>query len=262
MTVRDFYSFLEQRLPRALSAEWDNDGLACLPDPARPVRRVLVALDVTESAVAHAIEGGFDVLLTHHPLLFRGIKALTPDENVSRKLLALVRGGVAAMSFHTRLDAVSGGVNDVLADLLGVCDAIPFAPEGEPLCGRIGTLRVAMDAKDLAAQAAPRLGMGAVLLVGTGTVRKIALVGGEGSDFLDAARAAGADLFLAGRIGYHRMLDAAENGLCAIEAGHYATEFPVCEHLAALAREALPDGSIEIYPTAAITAVLAKGEGK
>ena len=72
MTVEELYGFLERRLPRSLAAEWDNDGLACLPAAHRVVRRVLVALDATEAAVDRAIAGGFDVLLTHHPLLFKG----------------------------------------------------------------------------------------------------------------------------------------------------------------------------------------------
>lgn len=260
MTVEELYGFLERRLPRSLAAEWDNDGLACLPDPARAVHRVLIALDVTEAAVDRAVAGGFDVLLTHHPLLFRGIKALTPAQNVPRKLLKLAAAGVAAMSFHTRLDAAAGGVNDVLADLLGLADVVPFAPEGEVPCGRIGTLPTPMDARAFAARAAAALGTPAVLQIGTGTVQKIAVLGGEGGDFVDAARAAGADLFLSGRIGYHRMLDAAENGLVAIEAGHYATEFPICAHLAALVRAADAAVEVELLPTAAIQAVTAKGE--
>ena len=260
MTVEELYGFLEQRVPRSLLAEWDNDGLACLPDPARTVRRVLIALDATEAAVDRAVSGGFDVLLTHHPLLFRGVKALTPEANVPRKLLKLAAAGVAAMSLHTRLDAVAGGVNDVLAGLLGLADVVPFAPEGEVPCGRIGVLPAPVDARAFAAHAAAVLGTPAVLQIGTGTVQKIAVLGGEGGDFADAARAAGADLFLAGRIGYHRMLDAAENGLVAIEAGHYATEFPICHHLQELVRAADAAIEVEILPTAAIEAVAAKGE--
>ena len=260
MTVEELYGFLELHVPRAFSAEWDNDGLACMPEPARTVRRVLIALDATEAAVDRAVSGGFDVLLTHHPLLFRGVKALTPETNVPRKLLKLIGAGVSAMSLHTRLDAAEGGVSDALAAALGLTRLTPFAPEGEVPCGRIGALPAPMDARAFAAHAATVLGTPAVLQIGTGTVQKIAVVGGEGGDFVDAARAAGADLFLAGRIGYHRMLDAAENGLVAIEAGHYATEFPICHHLQELVRAADAAIEVEILPTAAIEAVAAKGE--
>ena len=260
MTVEQLYAFLEERLPRSLCAEWDHDGLACLPHPARPACRVLVALDATEAAVDHAVSGGFDVLLTHHPLLFRGVQALTPDQNVSRKLLKLAKAGVAAMSFHTRLDAVEGGVNDSLAARLGLCNVQAFGPLGEVPCGRIGTLQHPIDVNEFAARAAKALNIPAVLAIGAGTVQKIAVLGGEGGDFVQAARDAGAELFLAGRIGYHRMLDAAENGLACIEAGHYATEFPVCAHLSELVSAADAAIEMEILSTAAIRAVCAKGE--
>ena len=84
MTVEQLYRFLEDKFPRALSAEWDNDGLCCAPAPTKEVKRVLVALDPTAAAVEEALRGGYDVLLTHHPLLFRGIKALVPTQG--RKL--------------------------------------------------------------------------------------------------------------------------------------------------------------------------------
>ena len=255
MTVQELFCFFEEKFERDLCASWDNDGLSCAPDPQKEVKRVLVALDPTAEAVERAISGGFDVLLTHHPLLFKGIKALTPACTVPRKLLQLALGGVAAMSFHTRLDAVVGGVNDILAEKLGLLEVVPFAPEGEVLCGRIGTLPAPLDAADFALLVKKALGAPAVLISGSGTVQRIALCGGEGGDFLEAARELGADLFLAGRIGYHRMLDAPEDGMLTLEAGHYATEFPVCEHLAELTLAADPTIAVEIFETAKIRTV-------
>ena len=255
MTVEALYRYFEDLFPKSLAAAWDNDGLSCAPDPAREVKRVLVALDPTEAVVTRAVAGDFDLLLTHHPLLFRGIKALVPVGAVPTKLLTLAKAGVAAMAYHTRLDAANGGVNDVLAALLGLQDAVPFAPEGEVPCGRIGMLPEPMEATDFAKLAKDKLGAPAVTLAGSGTVQKIAVCGGEGGDFAEAARAAGADLFLSGRIGYHRMLDAPEEGLVMIEAGHYATEFPICEQLAALMRQADPAVTVEIMPTATIQTI-------
>ncbi len=255
MTVEQLYCFFENKFPRALSAQWDNDGLSCAPELTKEVKKVLVALDPTAAVVEHAISGGFDVLLTHHPLLFRGIKALTPVGAVPAKLLQLALGGVAAMSFHTRLDAVEGGVNDILAQKLGLHDVAPFAPAGEVPCGRIGMLKQPVDVTAFATRVKNVLGAPAVLLAGSGTVQKIALCSGEGGDFAEAAKQAGADLFLSGRIGYHRMLDAPEEGMAMIEAGHYATEFPVCVYLAELVREADPTIEVEIAPTVTIHTV-------
>ena len=251
MRVDALYRFLEERLPRALSAEWDNDGLSCLPDPARQVRRVLVALDATEQMVEKAICEQFDVLLTHHPLLFRGVKELTPAHTVPRKLLRLIRGDVAAMSFHTRLDAVDGGVNDILARMLGLTEVSRFGPVGEEL-GRIGSLPRAVTVEEYAQTVCEKLQIPFVLQAGTKTVQRVAVLGGEGGDFVDAAIAAGADLFLAGRIGYHRMLDGAEEGIALIEAGHFATEVAVCHRLAELVQQADPAIAVEVYTKPAI----------
>ena len=251
MTITELYKILEQNAPRALSAEWDNDGIAVCADPEKEVKRVLVALDATEETVNYATENKFDLLLTHHPLLFRGVKTLTPARCVPRKLLKLALGGVAAISLHTRLDAAEGGVNDVLAALLGLEDVKPFAPEGEKPCGRIGKLRSPVEISDFSRTVCRLLDAPAVNVIGKGTVQTIAVLGGEGGDFVDAARAAGADLFLSGNVGHHRMLDAAEDGLCVMEAGHFYTERPVLAHLAALVKAADPALEVQIldHPT-------------
>ena len=109
-------------------------------------------------------------------------------------------------------------------------------------------LKAPMDAAGFAHHVKEVLGAPAVVLSGGGMVQKIAVCGGEGADFLCAAKAAGADLFLSGRIGYHRMLDAPEEGLVVLEAGHYATEFPVCDYLAGLVHKVIPDAAVEICP--------------
>ncbi len=259
MTVNELYGHLSAFAPAALSAPWDNDGIACCIDKTRPVRRVLVALDATEQTVRRAIEGGFDLLLTHHPLLFKGVKELTTDHTVPRKLLQLAAAGVTAMSFHTRLDAAEGGVNDILAQALELENVRPFGPVGEEM-GRIGTLAEAASAQKCAQTVCEKLHIPAVLLAGDALVKTVAVLGGEGGDFVNAAIAAGADLFVAGRIGYHRMLDGAEEGIALIEAGHFATEVAVCHKLAALVKEA--DATIEVEVCDTPTISMIKGEEK
>ena len=258
MTTLELYRALEERLPRTLSAEWDNDGLSCLPEEQKNITRVLVALDATEAVVDLAIAGDYDLLLTHHPLLFRGIKALTPGETVPRKLLKLARAGVSSASFHTRLDAVDGGVNDIFASLLGLCDVRPFAPEGEVPCGRIGALSSPLDADALAARVCDALHIPHVLVSGDGECRTVAVLGGEGGDFVGAARRAGADAFVSGRIGYHRLLDGAEDGIVLIEAGHFATEVAVCHALADMVRSIDPGLTVDVYTTPSLREVFAK----
>lgn len=252
MTVKEFYAAFSARISPTLSEVWDNDGLMCCPMPKKEVRRVLFALDVTDAVVAHAIETGADVIVSHHPLIFAPIRALTEDEPVSRRLLALVRAGIAVFSFHTRFDRVEDGVNDTLAKKLRLAD-IAVLGEGEASIGRIGTLPYKMPVEEFAAYVKIALGTPLVQIWDAKrSVSRVALVGGEGKDFIAHAIAAGADTYLSGRLGYHVMQDAPIN---LIEAGHYYTERPATERLAVLAKELLPTAETEIYTPNPLTFV-------
>ena len=253
MTVEQLNQFFETRVPRTLSYSWDNDGLLCCPDPARKIRRVLVALDVTEMTVERAVRGDFDLLLTHHPLIFRPIKALTPASCVPRKLLKLVGAGISAVALHTRLDALDGGANDALAEAM-CAPVVGRFPCEDALEGRIIRLAQPISAEAFAAYTKEKLGTDAVNLADAHLpVQTVGLVGGEGGDFIDAAKAAGCDTFLTGRAGYHRMLDAAESGINVIEAGHFATERPVCARLCEMVHEADPTVEVEMYTEPTLT---------
>lgn len=242
MNVLELYQELNARIPQSLSCEWDNDGLMCCPEPERKVRKVLVALDATAAIADRAIREGFDVILTHHPLVFHKLPALDPANPVARKLIRLARAGVAVMSFHTRLDALPGGVNDVLAERLGIRDAVPFGEEG---IGRIGLLDEAVTLSSFAERVKNALVVPAVLASDAGVpVHRVAVLGGSGSDDVPLARAEGADTYLSGEIAMHHLTDAPECGMNLIAAGHFHTENPVCEKLAALVREL--DGTIVV----------------
>ena len=189
MNVRELYEILNEKFPTELSCDWDNDGLMCCPDGAREVRRVLLTLDVTAEAVERAINTKCDLILSHHPLIFKGIKALDGETPVSAKVIDLIAHGIAVMSFHTRLDAAEGGVNDVLAKALGLCDLAPFGEEG---IGRIGTLPKTVTAEDFARTVKETLRAPVVQLADAGLpTRRVAVLGGGGSDDVEAAKAAG-----------------------------------------------------------------------
>lgn len=227
MTVMELYRQLNERIPTSLSCDWDNDGLMCAPDRNRKVRSVLLALDITDSVANVALDGGYDVILSHHPLIFRPLKNLAGDEPNSRKLLKLIKGEIAAMSFHTRLDALNGGVNDVLASLFKLDSIEPFG-HGEEQIGRIGSLPCKMELTDFAKLVKEALDAPYVNCVGSASpVSRIALVGGDGKDFMLDAYRAGADVYLTGSISYNMMVDASELGLGIVEAGHFFTEQPV-----------------------------------
>ena len=242
ITVSELYEKLDRAIPRSLSCEWDNDGLMCCPNPQRPVKKVLLALDITEKMVDRAIDEGFDVILSHHPLVFRPITSLTTEDPVPRKLIRLVQNGIAAMSFHTRFDATVGGVNDALAAALGVKNTVPFGNE-EGEMGRLGDVEP-MTLSDFAQKVKVALGAPSVFAAGDRPVQREALLGGSGSDFISAAKKAGADTYVSGDLAYHHMTDARENGINLIAAGHFYTENPSLPYLAKLVTSA--DADIEI----------------
>lgn len=234
MKVRELYCELEKIIPKSLSCDWDNDGLMCCPDGGAEVKRVLVALDVTGEVIEYAKKNRYDVIVSHHPLIFKGIKALDGEGCISPKLLKLLRENISVMSFHTRLDAVEGGVNDTLADILSLSCVEPIYEDGVPL-GRVGVLKEPLEAEDFARVVKETLGAPFVLLSDSGRkAKRVAVVGGSGSDFIEAARGVGADTLVSGRLGYHEMTDAPDyssSPINLIEAGHFYTEHPVCETL-------------------------------
>lgn len=219
MKVRELYKRLDAMIPPSLSCDWDNDGLMCCPDPEREVKRVLLSLDATEAAVAYAVEKGFDVILTHHPLIFHPLRALTDP-----KLMTLVRHGIAVMSFHTRLDRLDGGVNDVLAAKLGLCVTGRL---GEDSLGVIGSLPSSVDAEIFAQTAKQALGAPFAEVVLCRPCLRVAVVGGDGKDYLAAALAAGVDTYVTGSMSYNTLTDAVGTGINVLALGHYFTEAPV-----------------------------------
>ena len=243
MTVKELYRELCKKIPSELSCPWDNDGLMCCPDGNREVRKVLVTLDVTADAAERAIEGEFDLIVSHHPFIFKGLKAVDEDNFIAAKAIELIKKEISVMSFHTRLDAVDGGVNDTLAELLGLKNVTPMV-SGDEAIGRVGELDGGMSLSALCEKVKQVTGAPFVLCADAGLEpKRIALLGGEGGDDIRAAVAAGADTYISGRLGYHNMTDAADMGINLIEGGHFYTEFPVCSVLAKMLKDV--DGNIE-----------------
>ncbi len=246
MKVIELYSFLNEKIPPSLSCSWDHDGLLCCPDREAEVRRVLIALDITARVVDEAIRGGYDVIVAHHPMIFSPLAAIDPQNHIAEKVIRLIRAGIAAMCFHTRLDAVAGGVNDTLANLLGLCDVTPFGNAGEEI-GRIGYLPQAMPLEDFCACVRRITGAEAVHASDAGRmVHRVAVLGGSGSDDVSAAIAAGADTFLSGELKHSYLTEAPERGINLVAAGHFHTENPVCQTLAGWITEAFPMLTVDL----------------
>lgn len=244
MKVKELYERISLVIPENLRESWDNDGLMCSADTSSEVNNVLIALDVTEEIVDYAIERNFDLIISHHPLIFTPITHVTEDMHTARKIIKLITNNVSVFSFHTRLDKVSGGVNDILAGILGLTDVTTF---GEGEMGRIGTLKEDYDLEQFADLVKMSLGADAVRIADAyNPVKRVALVGGDGKSFVKDAIAEGADTYLSGRISYNVMEEAAEMGINLIEAGHYFTENPVTGYLANLVSSIDGNAYIEI----------------
>lgn len=234
MTIGEFICKMDELYPRDLAAEWDCDGLQCCADPDRELKRVLVALDATEKTIDHAISGGYDLLLTHHPMIFGKAGDIVPHKLYGNRIIKLICAGVGAASFHTRFDAGENGVNDCLAKTLGLEATSVFGDIEMPTGGRIGMLKESMSAEAFCAYVKEKLSVPMVRCTGEGTVKTVAVLGGSGKDFVIPAKQAGADAIVTGEVSYNSALDFEESGIIVVEAGHYHTEFPACRRLAEL----------------------------
>ena len=232
MTVKELYEKLDKRIPGALSETWDNDGLMCSPDTSAEVKKALLTLDVTEEIVDFAIERSYDLIISHHPLIFKPVSHICEDNHVARKLIKLINNGISVFSFHTRLDKVQGGVNDTLASLFKLSEVEKF---GEGELGRVGNLPREMELDEFLDLVKSTINVGLLKFAnGYNVVNRVAIVGGDGKDFVADAIKTGADTYLSGRISYNLMEEASELGINLIEAGHYHTEAPVLDFLAEL----------------------------
>ena len=226
---------LERIAPRHLAEDWDNPGLL-VGSFAQKIGRILVALDVDDTVTQEAIERKADMIVAHHPAIFRGVKQLRTDLPLGRRLAALLTHGIAVAAAHTNLDAAHGGVN-------GVTESI----------GRVGTLPAPMTVEDFARTVKERLGVTHVRLAAAAArpVRRAAVCGGAGAEFIDDAVRRGADVYVTGDVKYHDAQRAVEQGMHIIDAGHFGTEAPVLPVLAAHLRAELASehGEIEIFVT-------------
>lgn len=252
MTVNELYKKLETIIPPLDIEGIDSDGIHTMPDPEREVSRVLIALDPYEKSVTEAINGSYDVLITHHPLFWGEPIPNTPPENWYNRLM---KAGVSSFSFHIRLDRISGGVNDILAEKIGLKNIVSFDEAEIDGLGRIGDLDSPMFVKDFAGYVKSVLNASCVTytcLTNDRKVKRVAVLGGSASDAISAAAAAGADAIVGGEFKHHSYgyasIEGAGRGIAIIEAGHYDTEYPVCQKLFDLVKELIPEAEIDILP--------------
>ncbi len=240
-TVKNIYDFIDSIAPFEKQCEWDNSGLL-IGNPCREIPKIGVVLDITADAVKYATERGIELIVSHHPVIFRPVKSFL-DGDVSYMLAA---NGISAICAHTSLDCASGGVNDVLAETLGFKNPVPLSDSGETAMIR----KVVIDeteADALAMLVADRLSTGVQVADCGKTIDTVALCGGAGGDFLHAVAESGCDAYITGEAKHHEFLAAYELGITLIAAGHFETENPVVAVLANRIKENF-ECEVEIIP--------------
>ncbi|WP_419496500.1 Nif3-like dinuclear metal center hexameric protein [Faecousia sp.] len=253
-TVADILDVLEALAPCSMKMDWDNVGLLC-GSRKKQVEQVLVALDPFEDVCDEAVEWGADVIVTHHPLIFRPVANVTDETGVGRVIERLCSAGISAVNAHTNLDCAPGGVNDELAAVLGLRSVTVLNPSGTDAQGRPwGLLRGGeTDEQPLGEflQTVKRaLGCPGLRYVDGGKpVRRVAVGGGSCADEMLEAVAAGCDTFVTADVRYNQFWDAHDLGLNLIDAGHFYTENPVTRVLADALAKAFPDISVKISET-------------
>ena len=241
-TVRDIESFLYGWAPRDLAESWDNVGLL-VGDPEATVERVLVALDITPQVAEEALERGYQLIVAHHPVMncaWHPVQTVRADDRQGRTLTALLRGGVAAICMHTNLDAAEGGVNDILAEKLGLTQPEMLTEEK---IGRIGTLKCEIPLVEFTHSVIELLGCNGLRYVDAGRpVHRVAVGGGACGCYIPQAVAAGCDTFVTSDLKYNDFLDT--EGLNLIDAGHFPTENVVCPALRDRLQRTFPAGDV------------------
>lgn len=250
--VTDVLEYIESIAPSYMAESWDNVGLLC-GRKEKDVKKILVALDPFRNVIEEAIREKADLIVTHHPLIFgEKVMAVNEETETGRCLLTLVENGIAAINAHTNLDIAPGGVNDVLANTLGLKEIRVLNPAGyDEALGGYGLLRMGtvpeQSLESFLAHVKNALRCDGLRFVDGGKpVRKVAVGGGSCSGEMFEALEAGCDTFVTADIKYNTFRTAFENGLNLIDAGHFHTENPVVAVLAQNLQEKFPEVEVKI----------------
>lgn len=242
---------LEAWAPKKLAEDWDNPGLL-VGSPEQEVSRIMTCLDVSGQAVEAAIRSGTQLIVAHHPLIFRGLRKIRTDLAAGAMLQKLLKHDIAVIAMHTNLDIAPGGVNDVLAEAIGLTEVKAFGEEREAAgvtgtLGRLGYLPEPLPAREFALRVREALPVKYVRLVEAGAhhVRKVALCSGSGAEFIAKAALVGADAYLTGDVKYHEAQQAVELGIHLVDGGHFGTEFLIAPVLQKHLQEVL-GGEVEV----------------
>ncbi|MDO4588450.1 MAG: Nif3-like dinuclear metal center hexameric protein [Fusobacterium sp.] len=229
MKVKDIVSILEKKYPKNNAENWDNVGLL-VGKLNQEVRKIQFSIDATENAIENAVKNGVDMIITHHPMIFKPIKSVTTMDILGKKIIKLIENKKSLYAMHTNLDSSKGGLNDYILHLLDVKESKIIdvnETDNEVGIGRIYTLSEKVTLEKYAEFIKKKLKIKNIRVICENkekSIRKIALINGSGMSYWRKVKSLGADLFITGDVGYHEALDAKEAGINIFDIGHFESE--------------------------------------
>ena len=252
MRLKEVIAQLEQFCPPQFAVSWDNSGLQ-VGRYNQEINTICLAVDASTPVIEYAVQKGADLLITHHPLLFSGLKRIHDRDFTGRRVIELIRNDIACYAMHTNFDVM--GMADAAADLLKLRDRevleVTYEDDvSKEGIGRIGKLPEFMKLDDFAALVREAFDLEQVRVFGDGNdaVITCAILPGSGKEEIDLAVAAGADVYVTGDMNHHAGLDAVEKGIAVIDAGHYGVEKLFVPYMKDYLRRELPDIKIHTAP--------------
>ncbi len=213
-TVKDIYNFIDSFAPFYTQEEWDNSGLL-VGDECKIIHKAVFALDITTEVINQAISQNTDLIITHHPVIFKPVSNVLSDSLIYK----LVKHDISIICVHTNYDKAVGGVNDILCDTID----LPYS-KVENTCLNIGALSNEMTAFDFANFLKDKL-FGTVRYNNADKlIKKVAVCSGAGSDYLELAKELNCDALITGDASHHTFLDANEMNISVFACGHFETE--------------------------------------
>ena len=244
MLCKEIIQVIEAAYPREAALDFDNVGLLA-GRTEKEVKRVYIALDATDAVIDRAVEARADMLITHHPLIFSPLKKVTDEDFVSRRVVKLIQNDISYYAMHTNYDVL--GMAELAEKILGIRNTevldITMEKDGKPEgIGRIGELEKPMTLEECCVYVKHKLNLGSLKVFGDmqAEVSRLAISPGSGKTAIAAAIVKGADVLVTGDIGHHDGLDAVEQGLCVIDAGHYGTEYIFIDDMRRFLEDKLP----------------------
>ena len=246
MKVKDITNVIEAFAPLSIQESWDNSGL-CIGSPESEVTSVLLGLDCTPELVDEAIACGADMIITHHPLIFSGLKKISPDDMIGETVMKAIAAGISIYAAHTNSDKVLAGVSGAMAARLGLVNVTILDEDGDGTgLGVVGDLPEPMSSEEAIAFVKERFALKAMRTSRPidGQISRIAMCGGSGGSLIGTAVRSGAQLYISGDISYHNFFT--RKGFMIMDIGHYESEKEIVEILFSLIKKNFPTFAVRI----------------